>query len=68
MAATRPRPIRVRRELMTQASAAQELGCSVRTIRRYIADGRIPAVRLGREIRIDPVDLDAFLTPIGGNR
>ncbi|WP_236745395.1 helix-turn-helix domain-containing protein [Rhodococcus sp. BS-15] len=64
MSTTRPRPIRVRRELITQASAAQELGCSVRTIRRYIASGQIPAVRLGREIRIDPVDLDAFLRPV----
>jgi len=49
---------------MTQASAAQELGCSVRSIRRYIAAGKIPAVRLGREIRIDPADLDAFLRPV----
>ncbi|OZE31529.1 MULTISPECIES: helix-turn-helix domain-containing protein [unclassified Rhodococcus (in: high G+C Gram-positive bacteria)] len=54
---------------MTQASAAQELGVTVRTIRRWIAAGKLRAVRIGgREIRIDPADLDAFLTPVGGAR
>lgn len=37
--------------------AAAQLNCSVSTIRRRVADGTIPAVRLGKRFRID---LDAL--------
>ncbi|MFG3617474.1 excisionase family DNA-binding protein [Nocardia sp. NPDC047654] len=40
----------------TKAAAAQ-LNCSVKTVRRMVADGSIPAVRVGRVYRID---LDAL--------
>ncbi len=60
MAATR-----TRRELGTIADAAAYMGCTPRTIRRYIAAGRLTGYRLGaRAIRVDLDALDALLTPI----
>lgn len=48
------------------AGAAERLGVSVDTIRRRIADGTLPAERIGpRLIRIRIADLDALGTPIG---
>ncbi len=45
-------------KLSVEDAAALE-GVSTRTIRRRIADGTLPAVRIGpRLIRIDQVDLD----------
>ena len=40
---------------MTVAEAARRLGISPRTVQRQIASGKIPALRLGRSVRI-PVD------------
>jgi excisionase family DNA binding protein len=55
MATTHP----VNRRRVTIAEAAAERGVSQRTIRRYIATGRLPAYRFGSTlIRIDPADLD----------
>jgi excisionase family DNA binding protein len=39
---------------------AEQLGLHVRTVRGYIRDGRLPAVRIGKQYRIAPADLDAF--------
>ncbi|MGW4333832.1 excisionase family DNA-binding protein [Rhodococcus koreensis] len=51
---------------LTVQQAADELGVSVITIRRRIADGSLPAHRLGpRLIRIRRADLDRFAMPIG---
>lgn len=36
------------------------LGLHVRTVRGYIRDGRLPAVRIGKQYRIAQRDLDAF--------
>ena len=41
-------------QLLTVAQAAQLLGVSQRTVRRQIASGEIPVVRVGRAVRIDP--------------
>jgi excisionase family DNA binding protein len=47
--------------------AATYLDVTPKTIRRYIAEGRLPAYRLGdRVVRIKVADLDAALTPMGG--
>jgi excisionase family DNA binding protein len=40
--------------LVTVAEAGELLRLSERQIRRMIADGRIPVVRLGRAVRIRP--------------
>ena len=54
------------RHALTIAQAADELGVSVKTIRRRIADGSLPAHRLGpRLIRIRRIDLDRFAMPVG---
>lgn len=48
------------------ADAANELGVSTRTIRNYIAEGRLKADRLGpRLIRVRRESIEALLRPIG---
>ncbi|MFV2084220.1 helix-turn-helix domain-containing protein [Micromonospora sp. LOL_021] len=39
---------------------AEQLDLHVRTVRSYIRGGRLPAVRIGKQYRIAPADLDAF--------
>lgn len=39
-------------EFMTVAEAAAELRVSERTVRRHLAEGRIPHIRVGKQIRI----------------
>ena len=43
------------RPYRTAVEVALELGVSLRTVRRWVADGRLPATRVGRSVRI-PVD------------
>lgn len=43
------------RSYRTAAEVASELGVSLRTVRRWVADGRLPATRVGRSVRI-PAD------------
>src|SRR3990172_3588636 len=40
------------RPYRTAAEAASELGVSLRTVRRWVADGRLRAIRVGRSVRI----------------
>ncbi|AZS36807.1 Putative DNA-binding proteinA [Microbacterium lemovicicum] len=46
------------RSLVTLDEAAAHLHVSVKTVRRRIADGTIPAVRIGRLIRIPAAALE----------
>jgi excisionase family DNA binding protein len=39
---------------------AERLGLHVRTVRGYIRDGRLRAVRIGKQYRVAPADLDTF--------
>jgi excisionase family DNA binding protein len=39
---------------------AEQLGLHVRTVRGYVRDGRLPAVRIGKQYRIAAEDLAAF--------
>ncbi|MFN2539006.1 MAG: helix-turn-helix domain-containing protein [Mycobacteriales bacterium] len=48
--------------LLTVEQAAERLGTSVRFIRRLRTEGRIPVIKLGKHIRIDDADLDAYVT------
>ncbi len=50
-----------RRRLLHIDAVAEQLSTSVRHIRRLVHERRIPVVRVGRLIRFDPVDLDAWL-------
>ncbi|MDK4250594.1 helix-turn-helix domain-containing protein [Corynebacterium pseudodiphtheriticum] len=49
--------------LITLQQAADSTQLSVRTLRRYIAEGNLTAYRAGRAIRLKPEDVDALFTP-----
>lgn len=51
-------------EYVGMGGAARRYDVSERTIRRLIAEGDLPAYRVGRQIRIRVADLDALATPI----
>jgi excisionase family DNA binding protein len=58
----------VNKPFYTADEAAARLNLHVKTIRRYIADGRLKAKRIGKEYRIAQADLDAFAgAPAGGD-
>ena len=48
--------------LLTVEQAAERLGTSTRFIRRLRAERRVAVVKLGKHIRIDSNDLDAYVT------
>jgi excisionase family DNA binding protein len=48
--------------LLTVDQAAARLGTTPRFIRRLRAERRIAIVKLGKHIRIDSNDLDAYIT------
>ena len=67
-----PNPPQIDR-LLTYRQAAEVLGVSERSIWTLVDQGTLPAVRFGRSVRIDPVDLRAFIDrakagEIGGGR
>jgi excisionase family DNA binding protein len=47
--------------LLTPQEAADQLGTSLRFVRRLIFERRIPFIRVGRHVRIAASDLDAFI-------
>ena len=47
--------------LLTVEQAAERLGTSVRFIRRLRTEQRLTIVKLGKHIRIDSTDLDAYI-------
>ena len=47
--------------LVTVEEAAERLGTSVRFVRRLIAERRIAYVKVGRHVRLDPADVEAFI-------
>ena len=47
--------------LLTVLQAAERLGTSPRFIRRLVAERRIAFAKLGKHVRIDAADLDAFV-------
>lgn len=51
----------VRRRLWTFDDGAAELGISTRQLRRLVASGELPVVRIGRAARLDPDDIDALI-------
>lgn len=46
--------------LMTMPDAAKRLNMSSRWVRQQIAEKQLPAVRFGRSVRLDPVDVETF--------
>lgn len=49
------------RRLLTTEEVAEQLVVTPKTIRRWIAAGALPAVKLRRQWRIDARELDRFL-------
>lgn len=61
-------PATVSRRLVSIAEASDVLAVSTRTVRRYIADGHLRAVRLGQKtLRIDAASMERFIdaNPVG---
>ena len=56
-----PTTKRPRRELASPAEVADLFGLDTKTVRRRIADGTLPAFRVGRQIRIDLATAEAAL-------
>ncbi|APU16672.1 MULTISPECIES: helix-turn-helix domain-containing protein [Actinoalloteichus] len=48
-------------DMLSVEQVADRLGLHVRTVRGYIRSGRLPAVRIGKQYRIAPADLQALL-------
>lgn len=62
MSDTRPAK---RMQLTSLADAAETLGCSPKTIRRYIAAGTLTGYRVGpRNLRVDAAEVEALARPI----
>jgi excisionase family DNA binding protein len=56
-------------DYLTIQTAAERFGVSTKTIRRRIADGTIPAVRIGPQIiRIPAASLDGLGRPLSAVR
>jgi excisionase family DNA binding protein len=55
------------KEFLSPEDVADRLGLHVRTVRGYIRDGRLKAVRIGKQYRITPDDL-AQLTGRAGTK
>lgn len=51
--------------LMTVREVAETLKVSPMTVRRYIASGKLQAVRVGRGVRVDEAAITRFLEPVG---
>ena len=47
--------------LLTVEEAAERLGTSARFVRRLVAERRIAYVKVGRHVRLDPTDVEAFI-------
>lgn len=53
-------------QLYSTEEVAEQLGLHVRTVRGYVRDGRLRAVRIGKQYRITREDLEAFVgSPLG---
>jgi excisionase family DNA binding protein len=47
--------------LLTAAEVAKRLNIGLRSVRRMIAEGRLPVVRLGRMVRVRPETLETLI-------
>jgi excisionase family DNA binding protein len=54
------RPLESSRQLFTVDEVAERLNLHVKTVRRFIRQGRLPAKRIGKEYRITRAALEEF--------
>ena len=50
-------------KLLTVVEVANALGVSVRSVKRWIADGSLRAMHVGSVVRVDPDEVMAFVVP-----
>jgi len=56
-------------ETLTPREVAEELGVTVRTVQRWVADGRLPAIRVGGRVRLSRSSLGTVAgVPTGAGR
>lgn len=48
-------------ELLTVREVAERLKLTEKSVRRYISEGKLPAVKLGRVLRVREADLETFV-------
>ena len=48
-------------EWLSTQEAARRLGITTRTLYRFVDQGEIPAYRMGRVIRVQASDVDAYI-------
>jgi excisionase family DNA binding protein len=53
--------------LLTAAQVATRLGISLRTVRRYGEEGRLPRVHVGRAVRYASADVEALISADAGH-
>jgi excisionase family DNA binding protein len=46
---------------LSTAEASERLGVTLRTLYRLVDEGRLPAYKIGRVIRVKEADVDAFI-------
>ena len=61
MTADTPLPVR----LLTVDDVAEVLQVSPRSVRRMVADGRLPVIRLGRAVRVHPLAVATLMDGSG---
>jgi excisionase family DNA binding protein len=50
--------------MVPMTKVAEDLDLTTRTIRRWIAEGRLTGYKIQRRVYIDAAELDAIFTPI----
>ena len=48
-------------EWLSTQEAARRLGITTRTLYRFVDQGELPAYRMGRVIRLQATDIDAYI-------
>jgi excisionase family DNA binding protein len=49
------------RPLLSLRATAERLSVSTRTVRRLVATGQLPALKVGGQLRFDPAELEQWL-------
>jgi len=64
----RPSTVTPDAALLTVDQVATRLSCHANSVRTLLASGALPAVRLGRHLRVAPSALEAFIAAGGAPR
>jgi excisionase family DNA binding protein len=60
-------PVTTGHQLKTVRDVAQQLQVSQRTVRRFVASGRLEVLRIGRRVRVAPETISCFLEHCAGH-